>query len=209
MVGYIEKPINFMSNMTALAAKDASFTSAPNSQGPPLTFDNGVVQEFLATLRLNTIFHPSLGTSTSPPVAFHVENSTVANGKTHHHHDGSRLTDLAALRADITQTFATFSTFLDTLAPLPTKTIPVQPTMAMTSITTDDDDVPCSIGLRQPMADANNALSQHHTRHQPVDLLALQREIQQFTDDMTAFFDSLFTSTGTIQRSNNRNDSNR
>jgi len=117
--------------------------------------------------------------------------------------------DLTALRADITQTFATFSAFLDTLAPLPTKTIPAQPTMAMTSISMDNDDVPCSIGLRQPMANANDALSQHHTRCQPVDLLALQQEIQQFTDNMTAFFDSLFASTGTIQRSNNRNDSNR
>jgi len=68
----------------------------------------------------------------------------------------------------------------------------------------DDDDVPCSIGCRQPMADANDASSQHHTRCQPVDLLALQQEIQQSTDNMKAFFDSLFTSTGTIQRSNNK-----
>jgi len=35
MVGYVAKPIDVMSNMTALAAEeDASLTSAPNSQDP-------------------------------------------------------------------------------------------------------------------------------------------------------------------------------
>jgi len=58
MVGYVEKTIDFMSNMMALAAEDASFTSAPNLQGPPLTPDNIVVQEYSGNLHPNTIIHP-------------------------------------------------------------------------------------------------------------------------------------------------------
>jgi len=58
MVGYVEKPINFMSNMMALVAEDASFTSAPNLQGPPQTHNNIVVQAYLGNLHANTVVHP-------------------------------------------------------------------------------------------------------------------------------------------------------
>jgi len=113
--------------MTALAAKAASFTSTPNSHGPPLTSNNGGVHEFLASLQPTTIFHPPLGTSTSPPVEFRIENSMVADSETHHHHDDCWPTDFIALQADITQTFTTFSAFLDTLAPFPTKPLLCSP----------------------------------------------------------------------------------
>jgi len=146
MVGYVEKLINFMSNITALVAKDASFTSAPNQQGPPLTPDNIVVQEFSANLQPNTIFPSPPSTSTSHPIAFRIENPMVTNGEANYHHDNCQPTDLAALQADIIQTFATFITFLDTLTPLPTKTAPVQPSMAPTSVSIDNNDVPCTIG---------------------------------------------------------------
>jgi len=58
MVGYIEKLIDSESNMMALVAKDAAFTSNPHPQGPPLTPDNIVVQEFLGNLHLNNIVYP-------------------------------------------------------------------------------------------------------------------------------------------------------
>jgi len=98
----------------------------------------------------------------------------VADSADHYHHDNHQPMDLAALRADINQTFATFRTFLDTLTPLPMKTAPVQPPMAPMSVSTDGDDVPCTIGCRPPMADANNATPKHPTQCQPMDLLALQ-----------------------------------
>jgi len=87
MVGYVKKLINLKSNMMALVAKDASFTSAPNLQGPPLTPNNNVVQEFLGNLNPNTISHSTPNTSTSCSVAFCIENSMVINGDAHHHHD--------------------------------------------------------------------------------------------------------------------------
>jgi len=59
MVGYyVEKPIDFKSNMTALAAEDASLTSTPNLQGPPLIPNNIIIQEYSGNLHPNTIVHP-------------------------------------------------------------------------------------------------------------------------------------------------------
>jgi len=46
MVVYVGKPNIHKSNMMALVAMDASFTSAPNLQYPPLAPNNIVVQEF-------------------------------------------------------------------------------------------------------------------------------------------------------------------
>jgi len=44
--------------MMALAAKDASFTSAPNLQGPSLTPNNIIVQEFWEIFNLTASFNP-------------------------------------------------------------------------------------------------------------------------------------------------------
>jgi len=85
MVGYIK--IDFKSNMMALAAKDAPSTSTPNSQGPLLTPNNIVIQEFLGNLHPNTIFHHPPNTSTSSSIAFCIENPMVDDGEVHHHHD--------------------------------------------------------------------------------------------------------------------------
>jgi len=58
------------------------------------------------------------------------------------------------------------------------------------------------------MADDINDSLKHSTQHQPMDLLALQQQIQQFADNMQAFFDSLLASTSAIMCSNTHNDSN-
>jgi len=65
----------------------------------------------------------------------------VTGSEANYHHDDCRPTDLAALQADIIQTFAAFSAFLNTLTPLPMKTSPVQPLMAPMSVSTDNNDV--------------------------------------------------------------------
>ncbi len=161
--------IDFKSNMMALAAKDASFTSAPNLQGPSLTPDNIVVQEFLENLHPNSIFQSPPNTSTSCPIVFHVVNPMVIDGDVHHHHDSHWLVDLAALQTKITQTSDNFCAFLDTLTPHPPDS--VQPTMATTSVPMDDDDVPCPIGCQQPMANNNKDSLKHSTRCKPMDLL--------------------------------------
>jgi len=82
-------------------------------------------------------------------------------------------------------------------------------TMAMPSASMDDNNRPCSIGCQQTMANDNDNSFKHSLQHQPVDLLALQQEIQQFTDIMQAFFDSLLASTGATMCSNNHNESNK
>jgi len=112
MVGYVEKPINLESNMTALAAKDATFTSAPHLQGPPLTPDNIVIQEFPKNPHPNNISQPNTNPSTSHSIAFRIANPMVAVGDVHHHHDIHQLVDLATLWEDIAQTFDTFHAFL-------------------------------------------------------------------------------------------------
>jgi len=93
-VGYIEKPINSESNMMALAAKDAAFTSDPHPQGPPLTPDNIVVQEFLGNLHLNNIVYPPPKHSTSYSIASCVANPMVIDGDMQHHHDDRQLVDM-------------------------------------------------------------------------------------------------------------------
>jgi len=64
----MEKPNIFESNMTFIAARDATFTSAPNSQQLPLTAENIVVQEFLAKPHPGTFVDPTLSTGTLCPV---------------------------------------------------------------------------------------------------------------------------------------------
>jgi len=186
MVGYIEKLINFRSSMMALAAKDASFTSAPTLQGPSLTSNNIVVQELSKSLHPNSIFQLPPTNSTLCP-AFCVENPAIINSDAHHHHDGCWPTDLTVLQAKITQTFNNFSAFLTTLKIPPRQTAPVQPMLAMTSVK-NDNYVHHPIGC-QKLANNNNASLMHHTQCPPMDLLALQWDIQQFTDNMQAFFD--------------------
>jgi len=84
-VGYVEKLIDFKSNMMALAAKDTSLTSAPNLQGPPLTPNNIIVQEYSGNLPPNTIVHPPPNTSTPYSIVFHIENPMVVLVGDHHH----------------------------------------------------------------------------------------------------------------------------
>jgi len=116
--------------------------------------------------------------------------------------------DLAALQMEITQTFINFSTFLDTLAPLPLQTNAMQPTATiMTSISMDNDAVTCLVGCQQPTAGNSNDALNHSIQHQPVDLLALQHELQQFTDDMQDFFTSLHASPSALACSSNHNNS--
>jgi len=60
MVGYVEQPIFFMSNMTALTAKDAAFTSAPQLHPLPLSPRNTVVQEFWGKAQISSLAqHPT------------------------------------------------------------------------------------------------------------------------------------------------------
>jgi len=96
-VGYVEKPIDLESNMMALAAKDATFTSDLHPQGPPLTPDNIVVQEFSGNLHPNNIVQPPPKPSTFYSVASHVANPMVIDGDMQHHHDDHRLVDIATL----------------------------------------------------------------------------------------------------------------
>jgi len=56
--------------------------------------------------------------------------------------------------------------------------------------------VPHYIGHWQPTANNNDDPLKHSIWCQPMDCLALQQEIQQFTDTMQTFFDSLLASTG-------------
>ncbi len=147
--------------MTALAAKDTSFTSTPTPQGPSLISNNTIVQEPLQSLHPNSIFPSPPTTSTSCPIAFCVANPMVVDGDVHHHHDSRQPVDLAILQAKITQTFASFSAFLNTLGFPPRQTDPMQPTLAMTSVT-NDDNVPHPIGCQKP-ADDNNISLMYHT----------------------------------------------
>jgi len=121
----------------------------------------------------------------------------VIDGDMQHHHDDHRLVDIATLWEDIVQTFATFSTFLETLGPFPVQNLPMQPTTTTklasiaadpTPVSTDDDNVPCISGCQQSPAHGNTDPCQHSLQWQSQDLLALQCEIQQFTDKMQAFF---------------------
>jgi len=178
-VGYIEKQTDFQSNMTALVAEDATFTSAPHMQGLALNPNNIVVQMFSENPHMNTTFHSSPITSTQSSVTFCIANPTVNDGDVHHHHEGRRLVDLAALQADIIQTFTTFSAFLSTLAPshVPTNTIQptiilpeLLPTVTMTTTSTPmngyDDD-----SHNDDHADDD---ARRYENQQPVDLLAFQ-----------------------------------
>jgi len=132
--------------MTALAAEDAVFTSAPHSKGPPLTPDNISVKEFSGNRHPNNSFQPPSQPSTYHPVTFRVANPTVVDSDAYHHHDVRRPVDLAALREDIVHTFTTFSTFLETLTSFPAQTTPVPTTTTTTSASvvashaTDADD---------------------------------------------------------------------
>ncbi len=148
--------------MTALAAKDASLTSTPNSQGPPLTPDNSVVRELSKNLHPNTNFQPPPNTSTPHTVAFRVENSTVAGSEAQHHHEGRRPMDLAALRKEITQTFSTFSMFLASLVP-PMKTDSAQSTSTARFAPTDADAARSNSSGQQPAADSNKDPLKHST----------------------------------------------
>jgi len=87
MVGYIKKTVNFESNMMALAAEDTAFTSNPHLQGPPLTPDNIVVQDFLGNLHPNNIIYPPSKPSTSYSVASHIANPMVVDSDMQHCHD--------------------------------------------------------------------------------------------------------------------------
>jgi len=56
-VGYIEKPINSESNMMALVAEDATFTSPLHLHALLLTLGNSVIQEFLGNVHSGNILH--------------------------------------------------------------------------------------------------------------------------------------------------------
>jgi len=50
--------------------------------------------------------------------------------------------------------------------------------MTTTPVSMDGGDFPCSIGHQQAMTTINDNSLKHFVQHQPMDILALQQEIQ-------------------------------
>jgi len=163
--------------MTALAAEDAHFTSAPTSPDRPLNTTNNPSKPIPTQLYSETSFCDLRSAGTTTSVANHVDHPTDDDDD--HHHDRRHPVDLCALRNEILQTGAQFSSFLDTFvaskrSPTHPRNALPQPTSTATTTTTDDADDSHRASIRQP-----------------VDLLELQREVKEFMARMDSFFDSL------------------
>jgi len=114
---YLEKPIVFESTMMALAAENATHTSAPTLQDPPLTTSNTAGQKFSQQLLSDAQFSITPSPSTPCSIETCVEHPTDANN---HHHDCWTV-DLTTIQCKFHHTCATFCTFLETTFP------PLQP----------------------------------------------------------------------------------
>jgi len=203
---YMEKPIIYKPTMMALVAKDAHFTSTPTSPDLPLNTYNITSKKVLTQLYPETSFCNACSAGTFIPIPNHVDHPMDDDDE--HHHDcwSCQPVDLAALRNEITQTSAAFSNLLDTLAPYPLQINPLQPTtMTTTQVSMDGNNIPHSIGCWQAMATTNNDSLKHFVKHQPMDLLALQQEIQQFAASMQEFADSLASTSATVCSNNEPN----
>jgi len=117
MVGYVEQLIVFTSNMMALMAEDAAFTSAPHLQPLSTTPGNTVVQVFLGKHNANASFDPATSTTTVPPIQISIANPMVVNDK---HHDSHYLVDLAAIQLETLCTSVMISNMIKTLITPPT-----------------------------------------------------------------------------------------
>jgi len=177
--------------MMALMAKDATFTSALHLQPLPMTPRNIVVQVFRGKHDINTSFDPATSTSTVPPVQNSIVNPTVIDGD---HHDSNCLVDLAAIQLEILCTSAMFSDMINTLTTPPMLAVALQATIMLTTMTTTMTPVSMDVDDNMPNND----------HCQPMDLLALQQEIQQTMDSMTDFFDSLQPILGSTICTNNQ-----
>jgi len=150
MAVYVEKPNVHESTMTALKAKDATFTSTPTLQALPLITDN--TRKTFLRLSSDTQLCNASNIATYCSIADCVEQSTNANSN--HPHDHQWPVDLSALWHKICHTSALHTLLANTLHSS-------QPVQQPSTSTTD------------PM-DSNNNPFQPDSHHQPVDLLALQ-----------------------------------
>jgi len=123
MVGYIETLIVLTSNMMALAAVDATFTSTLHVQSLPLTLRNTAVAEFPENHNADTLFTQPFSASTDHLIQLCIEDSMVNNGDTSSHHDsGHQLVDLAGIQCNITHTGTILHALIATLSPPPMQT---------------------------------------------------------------------------------------
>jgi len=164
--------------MTAPVAADATSTSVPHPHSLPLTPSNVVIDNFWKESHTDTLFVNPLSPSTTQNVGLSVANPTDDDGATSSHHDNRQPVDLATLRCEISQTLASFNDWFKTIDPSPTKQASLRTTMTMTAFMDDDNVL------------HHDATHCHETR-QPMDLLAIQREIHQTMASMQLFFDSM------------------
>jgi len=115
MMVYVEKPNVHESTMTALAAKDAIYTSTANPQYLPLTPNNILIHQFSGKTHSSTVFHNAPSTGIPSSIPFFVEHPMVIDDVTYHYQDSHQPVDLTALQLNIQHTGNIFCTLLTTL----------------------------------------------------------------------------------------------